>query len=117
MPAARPPNEAEEGASTCRITAGEGDWQLRPVRASERLRPRPGAPSRTLKNCFQEAGIPPWERETAIGLEIDGRLAAVAVSGKWWVDAGFQPCDQSGDDRKPTWSLTLETPAGFPEPR
>lgn len=103
---------AEGRADACRIVAGEGAWQLRPVQGSERLRPLPGAPSRTLKNRFQEAGIPPWEREAAIGLEIDGRLAAVAVSGEWWVDAEFQP----GDGQKPTWSLTLETPAGFPDP-
>ncbi len=31
----------------------------------ERLRVGAGRPSRTLKNLFQEAGIPPWEREHA----------------------------------------------------
>ena len=29
----------------------------------ERLRPDAGRPSRTLKNLFQEAGVPPWVRE------------------------------------------------------
>lgn len=29
----------------------------------ERLRPDARRPSRTLKNLFQEAGVPPWERE------------------------------------------------------
>jgi tRNA(Ile)-lysidine synthase len=29
----------------------------------ERLQPDPKRPRRTLKNLFQEAGIPPWERE------------------------------------------------------
>ena len=29
----------------------------------ERLQPDPRRPRRTLKNLFQEAGIPPWERE------------------------------------------------------
>ncbi len=116
-----PSSEAVEGGGTCRLAAGEGDWKLRPVQASERLRPRLGAPSRTLKNRFQEAGIPPWEREAAIGLEIDGRLAAVAVAGTWWVDADFQPGDQwgdqSGDDRGPDWWLILASPAGFTDPR
>ncbi len=28
----------------------------------ERIRLRPGAPSRTLKKCFQEAGVPAWQR-------------------------------------------------------
>ena len=29
----------------------------------ERLQPDPKRPRRTLKNLFQEAGVPPWERE------------------------------------------------------
>jgi len=29
----------------------------------ERLQPDPRRPRRTLKNLFQEAGVPPWERE------------------------------------------------------
>jgi len=35
--------------------------QLR--RGGERLRPDPGRPRRSLKNLFQEAGVPPWRRE------------------------------------------------------
>jgi tRNA(Ile)-lysidine synthase len=37
--------------------------QVRQRSGGERLRPRAGGPSRTLKNLFQEAGVPPWERE------------------------------------------------------
>jgi tRNA(Ile)-lysidine synthase len=29
----------------------------------ERLQPDAGRPRRTLKNLFQEAGVPPWERD------------------------------------------------------
>ena len=57
----------------------------------ERLQPDPRRPRRTLKNLFQEAGVPPWERERlplvycgealawAPGLGIDARYQA---SGK-----------------------------------
>ena len=37
--------------------------QVRLRSGGERLRPDARGPSRTLKNLFQEAGVPPWERE------------------------------------------------------
>jgi tRNA(Ile)-lysidine synthase len=55
----------------------------------ERLQPDPKRPRRTLKNLFQEAGVPPWERERlpllfsgddlvwVPGLGIDARFQAV----------------------------------------
>ena len=36
---------------------------LRLRRGGEALRPAPGSASRSLKNLFQERGIPPWQRE------------------------------------------------------
>ncbi|MGR8931138.1 MAG: tRNA lysidine(34) synthetase TilS [Gammaproteobacteria bacterium] len=52
-------------------------------------------PNRTghhsLKNLYQEAGVPPWERETRPLIYLNGRLAAVA--GLWtdeWVCIGNQ---------------------------
>jgi tRNA(Ile)-lysidine synthase len=56
----------------------------------ERLQPDPKRPRRTLKNLFQEAGIPPWQRERlpllfsgddlvwVPGLGIDARFQATA---------------------------------------
>jgi tRNA(Ile)-lysidine synthase len=38
-------------------------FQIRLRSGGERLQPDAGRPSRTLKNLFQEAGVPPWERE------------------------------------------------------
>jgi tRNA(Ile)-lysidine synthase len=38
-------------------------FQVRLRSGGERLRPDARRPSRTLKNLFQEAGVPPWERE------------------------------------------------------
>ena len=37
--------------------------QVRLRSGGERLRPDARRPSRTLKNLFQESGVPPWERE------------------------------------------------------
>lgn len=40
-----------------------GGFEVRRRSGGERLQPDPARPRRTLKNLFQEAGIPPWQRE------------------------------------------------------
>ena len=40
----------------------------------------------SLKNLFQEAGIPPWEREVMPLIYLDDKLAAV---GDKWISAAF----------------------------
>jgi tRNA(Ile)-lysidine synthase len=40
----------------------------------------------SLKKLFQEAGIPPWERELVPLVYLDGQLAAV---GGYWISAEF----------------------------
>lgn len=49
------------GIDAARLAA-EG-LSVRRRRGGERLQPDPGRPRRTLKNLFQEAGIPPWRRD------------------------------------------------------
>ena len=49
------------GIDAARLAAGE--LSVRRRRGGERLQPDPGRPRRTLKNLFQEAGIPPWRRD------------------------------------------------------
>jgi tRNA(Ile)-lysidine synthase len=44
----------------------------------ERIRPAGSRYTRTLRNLFQEAAVPPWVRERLPLLELDGKLAAVA---------------------------------------
>jgi tRNA(Ile)-lysidine synthase len=65
-----------------------GTWRFERRRGGERLQPDPRRPRRTLKNLFQEAGVPPWERDAmpllfcgddlvwAPGLGIDCRYVA-----------------------------------------
>ena len=64
------------------------DLSVRPRSGGERLQPDPRRPRRTLKNLFQEAGVPAWERDRvpllfsgdelvwAPGLGIDARFQA-----------------------------------------
>jgi tRNA(Ile)-lysidine synthase len=40
----------------------------------------------TLKKLFQEAGIPPWERDLIPLIYLNGKLAAV---GDLWISADF----------------------------
>jgi tRNA(Ile)-lysidine synthase len=61
----------------------------------ERLQPDARRPRRTLKNLFQEAGVPAWERERlpllyrgdelvwAPGLGVDARYTAGQKSAGW----------------------------------
>jgi len=94
-----------KGEASLRIPALEGELRFRRARGKgiaaahrplsvrlrsggERLQPDPARPRRTLKNLFQEAGVPPWERERlpllfsgehlvwAPGLGIDARFLA-----------------------------------------
>jgi tRNA(Ile)-lysidine synthase len=61
--------------------------QVRPRSGGERLRPRAGGPSRTLKNLFQEASVPPWERERMPLLFCGEDLVWAPVLG---VDAAYR---------------------------
>lgn len=70
-------------------------------RGRERLRPAADRPSRSLKNLYQEAGIPAWERARlpllwrgttlvfAAGLGLDSRVPQVAggIQLRWRADA------------------------------
>ena len=59
---------------------------VRSPRPGERFRVQPDAPARTLKNLFQEQGVPPWLRMRLPVLEIDGAahcIAGVAATSEW----------------------------------
>lgn len=62
-------------------------WRIRPWRGSEMMRLAPGRHRRSLKHLCQEAGIPPWVRESTPLIYLGERLMAVPGLG---VDADFQ---------------------------
>jgi tRNA(Ile)-lysidine synthase len=64
----------------------EKSFQVRLRSGGERLRTDAKRPSRTLKNLFQEAGVPPWERERMPLIFCGGDLVWVPGLG---VDAKF----------------------------
>ncbi|HXC37507.1 MAG TPA: tRNA lysidine(34) synthetase TilS [Burkholderiales bacterium] len=55
---------------------------LRRRSGGERLRLAPGRPQRTLKNLFQEGGVPPWERERLPLVYCGDALVAVPGIGE-----------------------------------
>jgi tRNA(Ile)-lysidine synthase len=105
----RLPIPALGGELRFRATRGKGiDAAHRPLEVrlragGERLRPDPRRPRRTLKNLFQEAGVPPRERERLPMLYSGAALVWAPGLG---VDAAFQA---SGSARGvlPEWRRTL----------
>ncbi|HNC79896.1 MAG TPA: tRNA lysidine(34) synthetase TilS, partial [Rhodocyclaceae bacterium] len=66
----------------------------------ERLSLHPAGPSRTLKNLFQEAGIPPWLRPRLPVLWVGDRVAWVAGVGV----AGEFRCPADAPGVVPEWN-------------
>lgn len=78
------PHWVKEGRLCVRLRAG-----------GERLQPDPRRPRRTLKNLFQESGVPPWQRQKlpllycgeelvwAPGLGVDARYQSRANVAGW----------------------------------
>lgn len=75
------------GAGIDRARLEAGEVRLCQRRGGERLQPDPGRPRRTLKNLFQEAGVPAWRRARLPLLLCDGELVWVPGLG---IDARFQ---------------------------
>ena len=70
----------------------EKRYSIRLRSGGERLQPDPRRPRRTLKNLFQEAGVPPWERERLPLIFCGDDLVWVPGLG---VDARYQARDQA----------------------
>jgi tRNA(Ile)-lysidine synthase len=74
-------------------------------RGGERFKPAGSAHHRTLKNLFQEAGVPPWVRLRTPLVELEGELvyvAGIGASARWQELFG-------GDRAEAEWR---EPPAG-----
>lgn len=68
-----------EGLSAARLRGRKCEFRLR--QGGERLRPAGRREHHTLKKLYQEAGVPPWERDRRPLLFVDDRLAQ--VPGYW----------------------------------
>lgn len=90
-----------EGLAAARLA--EGACELRRRAGGERMVLQPGGPSRSLKNLFQEAGVPPWQRPGLPLLWVDGQLAWVAGVG---VAAAFR-CPPGEAGLLPWWTGAL----------
>ncbi len=74
------------------IAASAKPLRVRLRSGGERLQPDPRRPRRTLKNLFQEAGVPPWERERLPLLFHGDDLVWVPGLG---VDARYQAAENA----------------------
>ena len=113
--------ELPGGELRFRRVRGEGiapqhaDLSVRPRSGGERLQPDPLRPRRTLKNLFQEAGVPSWERDRMPllfsgdelvcipGIGVDARWRASPASLGWVVEWRPKPLflrkSQAGHDK------------------
>ncbi|WP_020562893.1 tRNA lysidine(34) synthetase TilS [Methylosarcina fibrata] len=66
---------------------------VKPRSGGEKIRLPGRAGRHSLKNLYQEAGIPPWEREKMPLVYLNGRLAAI---GDRWVSAEFYATKKDG---------------------
>jgi len=81
------------------IVASARPLRVRLRSGGERLQPDPRRPRRTLKNLFQEAGVPPWERDRLPLLFCGDDLVWVPGLG---VDARYQAAE-SASGVLPEW--------------
>lgn len=92
-----PTDQPWNAQGTLRLPSGCGELRapknfkaqqlvIRVARGSERIKLVEGRPSRTLKNLFQEAAVPPWVRQRVPLIYVGEQL--ICVGCRWWaVDA------------------------------
>ncbi len=102
------PLHLETGTLTAVLVQGQGIkssavpdtmLEVRFRTGGERIKPAGRKETHTLKHLFQEAGLPPWQRDQVPLLYINNTLAAVAG---WWTDTAFQAAAN-----EPGWLITL----------
>lgn len=73
------------------IAAEHNNLSVRPRSGGERLQPDPRRPRRTLKNLFQEAGVPAWQRDHLPLLFSGDELVCIpgiGVDARWRASSG-----------------------------
>lgn len=77
-----PPRSKQLGLPASWITEAQSQGCItsKARQGSEKIQIGPQSPRKTLKNLFQEADVPPWERQAPL-LYIDAQLIAVAGVG------------------------------------
>lgn len=102
------PLELRDGRLQARTRVGSGIKkeevqdnvvEVRFRRGGEQLRPAGRRETHTLKKLFQDAGVPPWDRDVIPLIYVRGKLAA--VSG-YWIAEEFQA---GGDE--PGWDIVF----------
>lgn len=85
-------------------------WVVRRARGGDRLRLAAGRPSRTMKNLWQERGVPPWLRPRLPVVEVGGRVVfaagfgcAVAERAPAGQGVGLRFEPREADDPRRTW--------------
>jgi len=91
------------GGGTLALSGGHLDTPatVRYRRGGETLRPHGDRHTRELRDLFQQAAVPPWERPRIPLVEARGRL--VAVADKWLSEEGKILFDAAGG--APVWHL------------
>lgn len=87
--------------------------KVRFARDGERLRPAGSSHSRSLKNLFQEAGIPPWQRRRRPLIELEGE--AVWIPGLPEAAAWRDLC--ASHDWHPRYRAQIDAGRGDPAAR
>ena len=87
-----------EGMAKPTVALAESEQLLvRFRRGGERLRLHAGGGHRDLRDLFQEAGVPPWQR-SRIPIVLDGNARVLAIGDLWISDLGRAEFARLGRD-------------------
>lgn len=73
----------------------------------ERMQRMPGGAARTLKNLFQELGVPAWERDVPLIYVGDALLYVPRVGLNGALERALPPAARRGERRRLEWRLDL----------